>query len=128
MPLYPRPRRDGLREERSPLASSVGNSVGKPCANLVFSFLTIFLTWTERESEFLPLLNSKDKVTLQELYDEMFMKRSSGPLYIHIKDNLKLQRIEKGINRNSNGENFIPDYSKSQESSLSTLRYESFVI
>ena len=27
MPLYPRPRIDGLREERSPLASSVGNSV-----------------------------------------------------------------------------------------------------
>ena len=79
----------------------------------------------ERESEFLPLLNSKDKVTLQELYDEMFMKRSSGPLYT--KDDL-LQWIEKCINRNSNGENFIPDYSKSQESSLTTLRYESFVI
>ena len=41
------------------------------------------------------------------------MKRSSGPLYT--KDDL-LQRIEKGINRNtSNGENFIPDYSKSKE-------------
>ena len=46
----------------------------------------------ERESEFLPLLNNKDKVTLQELYDEMFTKRSSGPLYT--KDDL-LQRIEK---------------------------------
>ena len=55
----------------------------------------------------------------------MFMKRSSGPLYT--KDYM-LQRIEKGINRNSNGENFIPDYSKSEESSLTTLRYESFVI
>ena len=55
----------------------------------------------------------------------MFMKRSSGPLYT--KDDL-LQRIEKGINRNSNGENFIPDYSKSKESSLTALRYESFVI
>ena len=55
----------------------------------------------------------------------MFMKRSSGPLYT--KDDL-LQRIEKGINRNtSNGENFIPDYSKSKESSLTT-RYESFII
>ena len=47
----------------------------------------------------------------------MFMKRSSGPLYT--KDYM-LQRIEKGINRNSNGENFIPDYSKSKESSLTT--------
>ena len=53
------------------------------------------------------------------------MKRSSRPLYT--KDDL-LQRIEKGINRNSNGKNFIPDYSKSQESYLTTLRNESFVI
>ena len=53
------------------------------------------------------------------------MKRSSGALCT--KDDL-LQRIEKGINRNINAENFIPDYSKSKESSLTTIGYESFVI
>ena len=55
----------------------------------------------------------------------MFMKRSSGALCT--KDDL-LQRIGKGINRNINAENFIPDYSKSKESYLTTIRYESFVI
>ena len=45
------------------------------------------------------------------------MKRSSGPLYT--KDDL-LQLIEKGINRNSNADNVIADYSKSKESSLTT--------
>ena len=55
----------------------------------------------------------------------MFMKRSSGALCT--KDDL-LQRIGKGINININAENFIPDYSKSKESYLTTIRYESFVI
>ena len=67
----------------------------------------------------LAALNSKDKVALQVLYDEMFLKLSSSALCA--KDDL-LMRIGKGINRNINAENFIPDYAKRKESPLTAIR------
>ena len=53
------------------------------------------------------------------LYDEMFLKLSSSALCA--KDDL-LMRIGKGINRNINAENFIPDYAKRKESPLTAIR------
>ena len=64
-------------------------------------------------------LNSKDKVILQALYDEMSMKLSSSVLCSQ--DDL-LDRIGKGVYRNINAENFLPDYAKSKHSPLIALR------
>ena len=64
-------------------------------------------------------LNSKDKVILQTLYDEMSMKLSSSVLCSQ--DDL-LDRIGKGVYRNINAENFLPDYAKSKHSPLIALR------
>ena len=63
-------------------------------------------------------LNSKDKVILQALYDEMSMKLSSSALCSQ--DDL-LDRIRKCVHRNINAENFLPDYAKSKHSPLIAL-------
>ena len=64
-------------------------------------------------------LNGKDKVILQAIYDEMYMKLSSSALCNQ--DGL-LNRIGKGVYRNINAENFLTDYTKSKDSPLIALR------